>query len=210
MPAHDDGSQKGRIHTRRPYLLLSLFACDEVADHTYRKYDFAGCQEVLAVTGRCLYDFIDGGMNLRRGVKVSLWLLGSVLVAVLGLSVFVLLSWGVAKDQTKQSAASPDGRFVAELHTVITPMHGGPDTLYVSIRGQNDTFGETVFSRVYECDDTSGFNIHWTGAEALDVSRGACDTGQWHTPADDRITTKQVVWRGVTINYLDTHHTAMR
>src|SRR5580658_4843957 len=28
MPAHDDGSQKGRIHTRRPYLLLSLFACD--------------------------------------------------------------------------------------------------------------------------------------------------------------------------------------
>jgi hypothetical protein len=154
--------------------------------------------------------FVDGGMNLRPGVKVSLWVLGSVLVAVFGLSVFLLLSWGVAKDQTKRSAASPDGRFVAELHTVIAPRFGGPDTLYVSIRGQKDTFGETVFSRVYECDDTSGFNIHWTGPEELNVLYGACDTGQLHTPADDRITTKQVVWRGVTVNYLDSHHPAMR
>jgi hypothetical protein len=61
---------------------------------------------------------------------------------------------------------------VAELHTVITPMHGGSDALYVAIRGKNDAFGETVFSRVNECDDTNGFNIRWTGAEELNVSYG--------------------------------------
>jgi hypothetical protein len=33
--------QQGRIHTRRPYLSFSLFACDKAADHTYRKPDFA-------------------------------------------------------------------------------------------------------------------------------------------------------------------------
>jgi hypothetical protein len=114
---------------------------------------------------------------------------------------------GGSKDQTRQSAPSPDGRFVAELHTVITPMHGGPDTFYVAIRGKNDAFGETVFSRVYECDDTDGFNIRWTGAEELNVSSGECNTGH---PEDDRINTKQVVWRGVAINYLGTHHTATR
>ena len=139
--------------------------------------------------------------------KVSLWLSGGLLFAVLGLLAFLLLSWGGSKDQTRQSALSPDCRFVAELHTVITPMHGGPDTLYVAIRGKNEAFGETVFSRVYECDDTNGFNIRWTGAEALSVSAGECDTGH---PEDDRINTKQVVWRGIAINYLDTHHTATR
>jgi hypothetical protein len=150
------------------------------------------------------------GSILRRAVKVSLWLLGGVLVAALGCIAFLLVSWGGDKDQTRQSAPSPDGRFIAELHTVLTPMHGGPDTLYVAIRNKNDAFGETVFSRVYECDDTSGFNIRWNGAETLEVSYGACDTGQWHTPAEDRITTKQVVWRGIAINYLDSRHTARR
>ena len=50
----------------------------------------------------------------------------------------------------------------------------------------------------------------WSGTETLDVSYGACDTGQWHTPAEDRITIKQAVWRGIVINYFDTHHTAVR
>ena len=118
--------------------------------------------------------------------KVSLWLSGGLLFAVLGLLAFLLLSWAGSKDQTRQSALSPDGRFVAELHTAITPMHGGPDTLYVAIRRKNEAFGETVFSRVYECDDTNGFNIRWTGAEALSVSAGECDTGH---PEDDRINT---------------------
>lgn len=157
-----------------------------------------------------LYDVVDGGIALRRAVKVSLWLFDSVLVAALGFIVFLLLSWGGDKDQTRKSVPSPDGRFVAELHTVVTPMHGGPDTLYVAIRGKSDAFGETVFSRVYECDDTSGFDVRWSGAETLDVSYGACDTGQWHTPAEDRITIKQAVWRGIVINYFDTHHTAVR
>ena len=141
---------------------------------------------------------------MGRVVKFSLWSLAVVLFAVFGLSIFVLASWGADKDQMRQSATSPDGRFVAELHTVVTPMHGGPDTLYVAIRGEKDPFGETVFSRVYECGDTNGFNLQWANPEQLNVSQGQCATGQWHTPNDDRITTKQAIWRGIAINYIDT------
>ena len=141
---------------------------------------------------------LTGDRTLKHLAKVSLLLSGGVLFAVLGLLAFLLVSWGASKNKTRQSALSPDGRFVAELHTVITPMHGGPDTLYVAIRGKNDAFGETVFSRVYECDDTDGFNLRWTDAEELNVSSEECDAGHRE---DDRINTKRVMSRDVAIDY---------
>jgi hypothetical protein len=139
---------------------------------------------------------------VTRVVKVSLWLSGAGVFAFLGLLVYLLVSEGASKDQMRASAWSPNGRFVAELHTVIAPVHGGPDTLYLAIRDKNEAFGETVFSRVYECDDANGFNIRWTGAETLNVSSGECDTGH---SEEDRVHTKQMVWRGIAIKYFDTH-----
>ena len=99
-------------------------------------------------------------MTVRRAVKVSLWSFGALGLAFLGVLLFLLVSFGSSKDQTRLSAQSPDGKFVAELHTVMTPMHGGPDILYVAIRGENQAFGDTVFSRVYECDGVRAF-LSW-------------------------------------------------
>jgi hypothetical protein len=58
-----------------------------------------------------------------------------------------------------QQRPSPDGKFVAEIRTFTTTMGGGPDSLYVSLRNPADRIGDKAFSRTYECDDFSAFNL---------------------------------------------------
>jgi hypothetical protein len=46
--ARSPNSNKGRIHLRRPNLLLSLFACSKAADHTFRVgHNSPGTQKIF-------------------------------------------------------------------------------------------------------------------------------------------------------------------
>jgi len=144
---------------------------------------------------------------MKSIVRIAFWATCSLVLAALAVIIFVAVTWSGNRDSTRLSSTSPDRSFVAEIHTVTTPMHGGPDTLYVTIIGNKQAFGETVFSRVYECDDPRGFDLVWTTSKALRVSYPQCDTGR---AEDNLVTVKQVIWRGIAIDYLESQRTAAR
>jgi hypothetical protein len=118
---------------------------------------------------------------MRRIFKLLGVILGVVLVAVLVLVGFLVLDSGGSKDQTIKQAASPNGKLVAEIHQITTPMHGGPDTLTVTIRQAQDPIGQKVYSRTYECDDFSAFRIQWMAPSELTIMYGACNTSGINT-----------------------------
>lgn len=144
---------------------------------------------------------------MKSIVRIAFWTVGGSVLVALTMIILVAVTWGGNQDSTRLRRTSPDGSLVAEIHTVMTPMHGGPDTLYVTIIGKNQAFGEKVFSRVYECEDPRGFDLVWTTSKALRVSYPQCDTGR---AEDNLVTTKQVIWRGIAIDYLENQRTAAR
>jgi hypothetical protein len=144
-------------------------------------------------------------------LKSAILVVGLLLFAVVGFSVFVIFDAGGDKnDKLLQKAISPDGRLVAELRENITGQWGGPDTMYVAIRRAKDAFGEKVYSKTYECMDHSPFTLEWNGPAALTIGYGDCDTGHPRTTADDRIWTQLTEWQDVKILYRDTKRTATR
>jgi len=69
------------------------------------------------------------------------WLLpgGSGIVLVLALLAFLMVDFsGSERNPVIQQALSPDARYVAELHEVITPMHGGSDRVEVTWKLKDD------------------------------------------------------------------------
>jgi hypothetical protein len=147
---------------------------------------------------------------ISKVVKVSALIVGITLLGVLALLAFLVFNSGGPKDHLLQQKASPDGRMIAELHANITPMHGGPDTLYVTIRRTGQPFGSEVYSRTYECSDVGAYRLEWEGPNELTIAYGACDSGRWHTKDENKVWKSDVTWEGVRIIYEDTKHVATR
>jgi hypothetical protein len=136
---------------------------------------------------------------------------GAVLLAALVLSAFLLHQVGRdERDDLIQNAVSPDGKLVAELRENIKGPWGGSDTLYVTIRAATHPFGDKVYSRTYECMDHGAFHVQWEGSSELIIAYGSCDTGRWHTEAEDKVWNKDVSWHDVKITYEDTKYVATR
>jgi hypothetical protein len=114
-----------------------------------------------------------------------------------------------AKDDVIREKTSPDGKLVAEMHELTTAMHGGPDTVSVTIRQTGYPYeNETIYSRVYECDDFSGFDLQWKRSNELTISYGNCN-GRWQTPDENRVLETKSTWRDVKIEYRDSGHVAI-
>jgi hypothetical protein len=89
-------------------------------------------------------------------------------------------------------------------------MHGGPDTLYVTIKRGELSSADTIYSRIYECSDVSAFDVQWKESRELTVSYGSCDSGRWHTPEENKVLKKDSAWGDIKIDYRDSGHVATK
>jgi hypothetical protein len=143
-------------------------------------------------------------------VKWSLILCGVVFLLLLaGFSWLVFDFSGHSKSRLIRETTSPDGRFVAEVREVITPMHGGPDSVQVMLRPATHAVGDVVYSQTFECGpDYSAFQIEWQSPANLTVSSGTCDAGRYRSAGDNNVFQRSTTWQGVSINYRDSGHVA--
>lgn len=153
---------------------------------------------------------------VRTFLKILFWVSGSL--AVLVAVAFAALMWDGRdrpwQDELIQQRPSPDGKFVAEIHTFTTQMWGGPDTLYVSIRNPADRTGDKVYSRTYECGDSSAFDLKWETPTQLTIKFGECNASyvdDLQTNArENRVWQRDPNWGGVAIQYVDAEYKARR
>ena len=138
------------------------------------------------------------------------WTLGGAFALILLVLIALMIDWSKsAKDDVIREKTSPDGKLVAEMHELTTAMHGGPDTVSVTIRQTGYPYeNETIYSRVYECDDFSGFDLQWKRSNELTISYGNCN-GRWHTPDENRVLETKSTWRDVKIEYRESGHVAI-
>jgi len=115
------------------------------------------------------------------------------------------------KDKTHliRESKSPDGKFVAEIREVITPMHGGPDLIQVAIRPAGYSVPDIIYSQTFECGpDDRAFQLAWLSPKTLGVSYGMCDAGQYRRAADNKVTQKITDWHDVSIQYRQSDYIA--
>ena len=139
-----------------------------------------------------------------------IWTLGGAFALILLVLIALMIDWSKsAKDDVIREKTSPDGNLVAEMHELTTPMHGGPDTVSVTIRQTEYPYeNEIIYSRIYECDDFSGFDLQWKRSNELTISYGNCN-GRWHTPDENRVLETKSTWRDVKIEYRESGHVAI-
>jgi hypothetical protein len=93
-------------------------------------------------------------------------------------------------------------------------MWGGPDTLYVSLRNLADSFGDKVYSRTYECDDFSAFNLQWQSPTQLAIRYGECNASNSDddqtNAQQNKVLQKEANWGAVAIQYVDARYKARR
>lgn len=94
-----------------------------------------------------------------------------VVAWLFALALVIFFPAPVERDRLVLSEHSPDGERIAEIHTVVTGMWMGPDYLYVAIDGYR------IYSRVYECEDTTGYRLEWWDSTHLRIYYSQCDVG---------------------------------
>lgn len=147
------------------------------------------------------------GRKVIKGLGLTL---ATILLAASALFCFLVLDWRGSRDYLVQQEASPDGKFIPELHQIITSMHRRPDTLCVTLRDVSHPFGDKVYFRTYECSNLSAFRLQWESPNELKIDYGECDSGRWHTKDENAIRNNDAVWRDVKITYQDTKYVSTR
>jgi len=156
---------------------------------------------------------------IHKLIKVGAWGIAIVVAALILLLVALFVDWGRSsarqdQDYVVQKKASPDGKLIAEIRRATTGRWEGPDTLYVAIRSATDTWGDRVYSKTYECDDFSGFDLEWNGPNQLTVRYGECHESKFNSPSEfaqeNKVSKNDGTWHNVTIRYVDSHHVATR
>jgi hypothetical protein len=151
----------------------------------------------------------------HKVIAPVIWTLGGASALILLALIALMIDWSksgarTAKDDVIREKTSPDGKLVAEMHELTTAMHGGPDSVSVTIRQTGYPYeNETIYSRVYECDDFSGFDLQWKQSNELTISYGNCNSGRWHTSDENRVLQTKSAWHDVKIDYRDSGHLAI-
>ena len=106
---------------------------------------------------------------MTRPLKWILLLFGAAGLIVLAVIVFLVVDFpGQSTDHVVRRAVSPDGQVVAELHEVVTAMHGGPDLIRLTLSTIAGNDSAIVYSSVFECGpDFSGYDLRWQSAHNL-------------------------------------------
>jgi hypothetical protein len=143
-------------------------------------------------------------------LKWPLVVFGTILVLLMGGFAFLVFDFR-GHDQTRliRESTSPDGHLVAEIHEVITPMHGGPDMVQVTLRPASRAVGDIIYSQTFECGpDYRAFQVEWQTAQNLTVSYGICDAGRYNSASDKKVFQKSASWEGINIIYKDSGYVA--
>jgi hypothetical protein len=143
-------------------------------------------------------------------MKWSLVVFGTILLLLVAGFAFLVFDFrGLDKSRLVRESISPNGHLVAEVHEVITPMHGGPDTVQVTLRPASRAVGDIVYSQTFECGpDYSAFQVEWQDSKNLTVSYGICDAGRYHSASDKNVFQKSTSWEGISISYRDSGYVA--
>lgn len=156
---------------------------------------------------------------MRTFLKAAGWISATVFVIVLGLIVVLIVNWGMSQSKAEKDIEvlrkpSPDGRFIAEIHTFRTGMWGGPDTLYVSLRESSAPLGTKVYSQSYECDDVSAYDLLWQTPAQLQVKVGHCDSNPSLDASSvlrqNTVRQRESRFGSVAIEYVDAKQVAIR
>ena len=148
---------------------------------------------------------------------------GIVVASVLVLLGALMIDWGrsaakVEKDLLIAQAISPDQRCVAEIHSLTTAMHGGPDKVYVTLGRTDFPPGDRIYERTYECDDMSAFHLRWQSAHDLAITYGACNPARKALEGRDqdsyyreqnRVWRSDTAWDDVRVKYEDSGQVAV-
>lgn len=136
---------------------------------------------------------------MTRPLKWIVLLFGAASLIVLATIVFLVVDFpGHSPDHVVKRAVSPDGRVVAELHEVVTPMHGGPDLIRLTLSTIAGSASEVVYSSAFECGpDFSGYGLQWQSAHSLLFLYKACAANPSNTGQGTHLNS----WRDVNIHY---------
>ena len=147
---------------------------------------------------------------MTKALKWILLSFGAIfLLLFAGFMVLVVDFGGHSKSRLLVESTSTDGRLVAEVREVVTPMHGGPDSVQVSLRSVTRAAGDVIYSQVFECGpDYSAFQVKWESPTVLVISYGTCDAGRYRSPTDNKILQMNTVWHDVTIRYQNSEYVA--
>ncbi len=146
-------------------------------------------------------------------MRILMWVaMAGLLLLILFAGLFVFLVNDFGGEDTVQAIGqykSPDGKVIAEIQEVIAPMHGGSDTIQVTIQHSGLHDKDVVYSRVYGCTlDYSAYHLAWRSSNELVVTYGSCDGGRWHGRDDNKVLRQQGLWRGIRIDYRDSGYIA--
>jgi hypothetical protein len=145
-----------------------------------------------------------------RWLRWPLILSGVFLLVLLAGFLWLVADFG-ANDITRsiRQSESADGRFVAEVREVITRMHGGPDSVQVTLRATKSALGDVVFSQTFECGpDYSAFQVEWKSPQSLVIQEGMCDAGRYSSASNNKVLQKSEAWHQVKISYRRSDHVA--
>lgn len=136
---------------------------------------------------------------MTRPLKWILLLFGAAGLVVLAIIVFLVVDFpGQSTDHVVKRAVSPDGRVVAELHEVVTAMHGGPDLIHLTLSSIAGKDSAIVYSSVFECGpDFSGYELRWQSAHSLSFLYKTCAANPSNTAQGTQLNS----WRDVNIHY---------
>jgi hypothetical protein len=127
------------------------------------------------------------------GVIVSLTLIAIVCV--------VVKFGGDDKTYVIRQSKSNDGNVIAEVISIVTPVHGGPDRVQVTLRPKTEPFGGIVYSQAFECGpDFRAFQVRWLSPSDLLIQYGLCE-GRYFSARDNKIFLKSTAWQGIHITY---------
>ena len=144
--------------------------------------------------------------------KTLKWFFAGLAILICGfvcVFIFLVADSGTARVTTIKQSLSPDGQFSAEVDQLITPMHGGPDTIQVRLKRVKRGPEVIIYERTYGCsNDYRGYDVRWMTVKDLTVVYGACDSGRWHSPDENNVHTKIARAQGVDITFEDSGHTA--
>jgi hypothetical protein len=146
----------------------------------------------------------------KSWLKWSLISCGIIFLCFLaGLMLLVADFGGHTKTRLIRESASPNGQVIASAYEVITPMHGGPDSVQVTLRPSTFALGDIIYSEAFECGpDYSAFQFEWQSPSRLTVSYGICDAGRYRSATDNKILRKIGRWQEVSIVYRESGHVA--
>lgn len=136
---------------------------------------------------------------MTRPLKWILLLFGAAGLIILATIVLLVVDFpGHSTDHVVIRAVSPDGQLVAELHEVVTAMHGGPDLIRLKLSTISGNDSAIIYSSVFECGpDFSGYDLRWQSAHSLSFLYKACASDPSNTGQGTHLNS----WRDVRIHY---------